>query len=384
MDTTAIERHEMWKSSRDLDMEVDIMATLLSRLSCVTAQSSIRDYLEQNHRDHFKELFESSLDEDGFQLVQGRESDRLRDWLRGDSNRGNIMPSNGDVTRQQPVTTRTRPIPLLMQSSLRSMNNGERRLLYNIWVAEHAENLDEKHREALESYNEAKVEVNKCREEKKLRCLLQAQIIGCTTTGLARNLGILRKLRSKIVLVEEAAEVLEAHTLTALLPTVEHAILIGDHEQLRPQINNYELQQEHPRGERYSLDVSLFERFVRPKYGAPELPYCSLKTQRRMHPSISQLIRSTLYPQLEDHESVSRYPEVEGMRNRLYWLHHVEPEDRADPASATSLSKSNRFEVEMVAGLVTHLIRQGTYSSEDIAVLTPYLGQLRHIKQRLR
>ena len=37
----------------------------------------------------------------------------------------------------------------------------------------------------------------------------------------------------------------------------------------------------------------------------------------------------------------------------------------------------------MVAALVSHLVRQGTYASEDIAVLTPYLGQLRNIKQRL-
>ena len=178
-------------------------------------------------------------------------------------------------------------------------------------------------------------------------------------------------------------EVLEAHTLTALLPSVEHAILIGDHEQLRPQINNYELQHDHPRGERYALDVSLFERFVRPKYGAPELPYSSLKTQRRMHPSISVLVRSTLYPQLEDHACVECYPEVIGMRDRLYWLDHNEQEDKATPGAAAAFSKSNAFEVEMVAALVSHLTRQGIYSTEDIAVLTPYLGQLRKIKQRL-
>ena len=140
-------------------------------------------------------------------------------------------------------------------------------------------------------------------------------------------------------------EVLEAHTLTALLPSVEHAILIGDHEQLRPQINNYELQQDHPRGERYALDVSLFERFVRPKHGAPELPYCSLKTQRRMHPSISELNRSTLYPQLEDHDSVSMHPEVEGMRHRLYWMDHNKPEDGIAPGRQFPVSNDNIFAI---------------------------------------
>ena len=37
----------------------------------------------------------------------------------------------------------------------------------------------------------------------------------------------------------------------------------------------------------------------------------------------------------------------------------------------------------MITALISHLIRQGTYGSEDIAVLTLYLGQLQEIKRRL-
>ena len=45
----------------------------------------------------------------------------------------------------------------------------------------------------------------------------------------------------QIVVVEEAAEVLEAHVLAALAPQTQHLILIGDHEQLRPKTEMYEL-----------------------------------------------------------------------------------------------------------------------------------------------
>lgn len=45
-----------------------------------------------------------------------------------------------------------------------------------------------------------------------------------------------------MVLVEEAAEVLEAHVLVCLSSNTQHVILIGDHEQLRPKPNLYELQ----------------------------------------------------------------------------------------------------------------------------------------------
>lgn len=136
---------------------------------------------------------------------------------------------------------------------------------------------------------------------------------------------------------EEAGEVLEAHLLTTLLPSIEHAILIGDHRQLKPQIAKYELSSENPRGVQYSLDTSLFEHLLRPHVPqAATVPYSTLRVQRRMHPSIVSLVRNTLYPGLVDHQSVQGYPEVEGK-----------------------------------------------YSSEDVAVLTPYLGQLVKLRNKL-
>ena len=45
----------------------------------------------------------------------------------------------------------------------------------------------------------------------------------------------------KVVMVEEAAEVLEAHVLTSLHPQLKHLVLIGDHKQLRPKVECYEL-----------------------------------------------------------------------------------------------------------------------------------------------
>lgn len=41
------------------------------------------------------------------------------------------------------------------------------------------------------------------------------------------------------MLVEEAGQVLESHVLGSLVESVEHLILIGDPQQLRPTLNNY-------------------------------------------------------------------------------------------------------------------------------------------------
>jgi superfamily I DNA and/or RNA helicase len=77
-----------------------------------------------------------------------------------------------------------------------------------------------------------------------------------TTTCAARNHDLLVALGAKVVIVEEAGEILESHILTALTPSIEHLILIGDHLQLRPTVAVDSLARKN------YLNISLFERLV--------------------------------------------------------------------------------------------------------------------------
>lgn len=86
-----------------------------------------------------------------------------------------------------------------------------------------------------------------------------------TMTGLTKNLDILHRLRVKAMLCNEAGEVLEAHTITAMLSQIEHSILIGGHQQLRPQTQSYELQHEKSNGVKYSLGVFSSKDSFNPK-----------------------------------------------------------------------------------------------------------------------
>lgn len=52
------------------------------------------------------------------------------------------------------------------------------------------------------------------------------------TQGAAKYRQILQKVEPRIVIVEEAAEVLEAHTIATLSKACQHLILIGDHQQV--------------------------------------------------------------------------------------------------------------------------------------------------------
>jgi len=64
----------------------------------------------------------------------------------------------------------------------------------------------------------------------------------------------------------------------------------GDHKQLRPLVE-HELSVDSGRG--LNFDLSIFERLQQQRH-----PVATLTTQRRMHPRISALIRTTLYPSL--------------------------------------------------------------------------------------
>ena len=84
------------------------------------------------------------------------------------------------------------------------------------------------------------------------RALQMVRVVAMTTTGAAKYKSLLKQVNAEIMIVEEAAEVLESHLITAITPSMKHIILIGDHQQLRPPINVYEL------GRDYNFDISMF------------------------------------------------------------------------------------------------------------------------------
>lgn len=216
------------------------------------------------------------------------------------------------------------------------------------------------------------------------QAMKNADVIGLTTSGVAMHIESLQRIRCKIVICEEAGEVMEPHILPALLPSIEHIVQIGDHQQLRPVIRNFlNLSVESKEGRLHQLDRSQFERLALGHCNRSLLPIVQINVQRRMRPEISNLIRETIYKSLIDHESVTRLPYVVGFRKNLFWINHNSPEDLENPTNPDNKSKSNAWEIRMVCALVRHITRQGTYRSTDIAVLTPYVSQLQKLRKAL-
>ena len=216
-------------------------------------------------------------------------------------------------------------------------------------------------------------------DELKLSLLQGADVVGLTTTGCAMNQNLLRSLRPSVLVVEEAAEVLESQLLACMTDSLKQIILIGDHFQLQPKVDTFQYEKVN------HLNLSLFERL------AQTLQPIRLTEQRRMHPDISRLIRPFYTPQpLIDHVSLLSRPfpsasngtlvdRVPGLAQRVFFWRHSHPEEEA-PGSR---SKVNTREIRMVQQVVAHLASQGV-SQRSMTVITPYLGQCRMLRGVLR
>jgi hypothetical protein len=110
-----------------------------------------------------------------------------------------------------------------------------------------------------------------------------------------------------------------------------------------------------------------------------------------MRPEISSLIRNLTYPELVDAPKTQNRPDLLGVRDNLVFIHHEHLEDghsqlsdrRDNDTMASTTSKQNIFEVQMVLKIVRYLGQQG-YGTDKLVILTPYLGQLHLLRGALK
>uniref|UniRef100_A0A0K8U8V5 NFX1-type zinc finger-containing protein 1 n=1 Tax=Bactrocera latifrons TaxID=174628 RepID=A0A0K8U8V5_BACLA len=188
----------------------------------------------------------------------------------------------------------------------------------------------------------------------------KADIIAMTSTFAARNNFLFRLLQCKIVIFEEAAEILESHVLACLTEYTEHVIMIGDHLQLKPYTSNY------GNSLTSQLNISLFERLF-----VSNLKGYTLNVQYRMRPCIADLIHPTFYTDLKNDYSVNNYPVIRNMDKNLYFYTHFWNEE---------CSFFNLYEVMKILELAKFLIEKASYTANDIVILSPYAKQVECLK----
>ncbi|CAH0398415.1 unnamed protein product [Chilo suppressalis] len=246
------------------------------------------------------------------------------------------------------------------------MPNADRWRLYFTWVndiirmfTEMIKPLQKELNSSLTAYEEARMNLD-------LNLIKGTKVIGMTTSGAARLRKLLQTLAPPIVIVEEAAEILEQHIVTSLSSSCEHLILIGDHQQLRPSAAYMRL------ARHYNIEVSLFERMV-----LNGMHSRRLDVQHRMRPEIAALISPHIYPDLANHPSVEAFPHVRGITADLFFYTHNFKEEAVED----SASRTNHKEADMTLGLANYLMQQD-YKPEDITILAAYSGQMFYMKKQ--
>ncbi|XP_064481858.1 uncharacterized protein LOC135394799 isoform X2 [Ornithodoros turicata] len=122
-----------------------------------------------------------------------------------------------------------------------TLRSRERWKLYRYWVDNLTSVIDTFQTSEMTTMEDVQERMAHSRLMAVLPVLRASKVIGMTTTCAAKYQALLREVQPRIVIVEEAAEVLKAHVVTSLAPQTQHVILIGDHQQLRPPTNVHEL-----------------------------------------------------------------------------------------------------------------------------------------------
>ena len=219
----------------------------------------------------------------------------------------------------------------------------------------------------------------------------QADVIFSTCVS-ARRTALLEALCQKSaphisqVVMDEAGQAPEpeALCLLTLAKHARHAVLFGDHKQLRPILRSKVAEQA-------GMGISLFERLAVRSSDHITSPVSLLAEQYRMHPSISRFPREHFYAgRVKDHPSVKeRICCVLHHKGReapfLVWTGESSGEElqRLRTVGAGGVgSRANSQEAARAASLAARLARQLGESS--VAILSYYNSQVAKISEMLR
>ncbi|MCJ1404379.1 hypothetical protein MMC11_007604 [Xylographa trunciseda] len=355
-----VEHGENWAGISS-DGAVGLMASWLdSYLMPVTKGSyTTNNDMEAEEVDlEFEQLKEieaeaGTMDDDSFELLRG-------EWVAlVEPFTGRGSSSHNDVKIEQLLKER---------HDLYRINPMYRGSVYCYLQRKAKEEILKLFRIGAKEYDRVAKNLQIAKWEVDLGILRDARIIGMTTTGVSKYRPLVASLKPRVVLIEEAAETLEAPVTAACFESLQHLILVGDHQQLRGHCAVQDLE-----GPPFNLDVSSFERLV-----TNDIDFSQLTRQRRMRPEIRSLI-SPIYENLQDHACVKNREDVPGMGgiNSFFYTHTLaESNDDA-------MSKRNLGEADMVIGFFDYLIYNGM-DVKDITILTFYNGQRKRILQGLR
>jgi hypothetical protein len=189
---------------KQLKEEERVIFAINDALQNSSKWSGIKQYLSINYPRRVAEF--EDIGADGFaRMHHQKKNDPLNDWLGG-------FPQGQHANYRGPV----RSMEQLERLGIHQMLPAERHIILKHWVSETKKDEIPQFISYLHEFLATQTRMDDIRSEESLRCLQQARIIGITSSGMARNLSLMHRLHSKVLIMEEAGELLEAHSITSV------------------------------------------------------------------------------------------------------------------------------------------------------------------------
>ncbi|XP_028399862.1 NFX1-type zinc finger-containing protein 1-like [Dendronephthya gigantea] len=301
--------------------------------------------------------------------------ERQQDAVEGDSTQENCdTPSENEKLGYDEPLIRNVYIPFGREENEGEQQDFNKRDLWELSGDERVDFIFALQRKIVRRFSETVklYEKNAKRQQEYLDCstvstLKEYDVIVMTVTGAAIRLHLLDQLKPCAVIVEEAAEIIEGQLLSVLPPTIQHLVMLGDQEQLKPRINCYQL-----RGKK--LDCSMFERLIN-----NGMPFKQLGKQCRMQNNIADLLRSLdIYKNLETNfEKTNDNDPPDCVGKSLFFVKHTKEEKKIKGSN----SFYNPHEIEVVLNVAKKLM-ENEYCPNDVTVLCPYSSQVKKMKAK--
>ena len=243
---TRVERTMEYKSYEALTSQQEEGNKLCESLCDGTTKvqwEQIALFLERNYPNHYAQIV-GGVDDDGFVKVGRKRGHFFYYWkfcsdLKDRETYEKLYGTSSKTTRaDQP---RALGELLSPDADIWDFSKAERILVLGHWESLLRHDWIDDLLGRAQSYQDELEKRETLRSEYHRRLLEKADVIGITTTGLARYAPLIDRVEAKTLICEEAGEVLEvlplnlvsynllkSHTLTALLPSIQHCILIGN------------------------------------------------------------------------------------------------------------------------------------------------------------
>jgi hypothetical protein len=150
----------------------------------------------------------------------------------------------------------------------------------------------------IKSLKEKEIQASQNYENTRLRILAdvyrQKKVVGLTIIAASRNAAAISQCGCIFVLVEEARKITEGQLLAGIPSTLEHLVMTGDFNQVRPSFeymltNHYSFKYFNSRKCRYYKSIKRLVFFI-----------FQLHIQHRMHPNIAQKVKANICSNLQN------------------------------------------------------------------------------------